>query len=176
MPLLQRPSRHPRRLLAALCACAMTSALAAETSTLRVSASIAPGCRVNGDINPQAGKLGSLDFGQQAALATGNVVANLAANGAVTLSCTPGMALTMSIDGGGHYNDGERNLAAGNTRIPYRLYADAALSRAIPVGQPMAVDYDTPANIRLPVYAVLTLPGNNPPGTYLDVLTVTLSW
>ncbi|WP_165789498.1 Csu type fimbrial protein [Billgrantia endophytica] len=165
-----------RRLCAALCACVVVSAHAAETSILRVWASITPGCQINGVISPEAGKLGTLDFGRHPAIATDSLVTGFAANAAVTLSCTPGVALSMSLDGGSHFANGERNLDSGSHRIPYQLYRDAGLSQAVPVNQSVAVVYDNPNDIRLPIYAALQLPGLSPPGTYQDVLTVTLSW
>ncbi|MHC6225648.1 Csu type fimbrial protein [Pseudomonas sp. X10] len=173
---LQQPTLRAWVWLFTASACAWPTAQAAETSILRVSASIASGCRINGVVAAQAGKLGSLDFGSHPAISSDRLSTSFAANSAVTLSCTPGVALSMSLDGGAHFANGQRNLDGAGERIPYQLYRDVGLSQAIPVDQALAVSYANPEDIRLPIYAALRLPGNNPPGTYIDVLTVTLSW
>lgn len=162
--------------LLALGACLLSQAHADEQGYLMVRATISPGCRINGAISADAGKLGSLDFGSHPAIATDRVTASFSANSAVTLSCTPGVELNMSLDGGAHFEGGQRNLDGDGQRIAYQLYLDAGQSLAIPVNQAVAVNYTNPGDIRLPIYAALLLPGRNPPGTYSDVLTVTLSW
>ena len=95
----------------------------------------------------------------------------------VTMQCTPGVALKMSVDGGLN-NNGVRNLkrTSGTSLVAYQLYRDAALSQVLGIGQLVAVSYSDPTAIKLPVYAQAQLPGVLPAGTYTDVVQVVLSW
>jgi spore coat protein U-like protein len=156
---------------------------AAETGkTLQVSATIQPGCLVAGlGASGNAGTIGQLDFGQATSLSTGTRTASLATSQAISLRCTPGVALKMTVDGGGHVDGGTRNLQRGGNpanRIAYTLCEDAECQRPIAVSQQIgiAVTTENYANVSLPIHGRLTLPGALPPGAYSDALTVTLSW
>lgn len=94
----------------------------------------------------------------------------------LTLSCTPNISLNMSIDGGQHYQGGQRNLENGGHLQPYQLFSDAGLSLAIPVNKPVAVPVGTGNDIQLPIYGRLVSRDDLPAGTYQDTLTVTLQW
>ncbi|MFF3699876.1 MULTISPECIES: Csu type fimbrial protein [Pseudomonas] len=164
-----------RRLLGGLAVLAWAVPMpldAALTSTLQVSATIAAGCLVVGG----ASNYGTLDFGTRPALGAASVNTQLAGT-TVTLQCTPGVALKMSVDGGLN-NNGVRNLkrTSGTSLVAYQLYRDAALSQALGIGQLVAVSYSDPTAIKLPVYAQAQLPGVLPAGTYTDVVQVVLSW
>lgn len=154
---------------------------AAETSAaFQVSASVVPGCEVNGGTpapGASVGQIGTLDFGTHSALDTGQVTATMVRNAGFTLACTPTVALSMTLDGGLH-TAGQRNLQAqdGAERIAYRLYRDAAFSQEFLTGQAVPVAFGTPSNVALPVYARLTLPGNARPAVYSDTVIVTLAW
>jgi spore coat protein U-like protein len=60
--------------------------------------------------------------------------------------------------------------------VPYQLFSDAAFSESLGIGQSVAVAYSDANNIRLPIYAQVQLPGDQPGGIYSDVLQVQLSW
>ncbi|MCK8295995.1 spore coat U domain-containing protein, partial [Erwinia amylovora] len=94
------------------------------------------------------------------------------------LACTPGTALSMSINGGSHYASGSRTLqrTGGTNRVAYSLYSNAGLTTAIPVNQRVALSYSNANNIILPVDGHLPVTGVNTAGSYTDTLTVTLSW
>lgn len=165
-------SGHRCAALLLLCVGCVPLPLAAVTSqSFQVSATITPGCLVVGGVS----NYGSLNFGSRSALATGTV--QVALTGGVQLQCTPGVTLTMSVDGG-QYNSGGRNmqLSTGSNRVAYQLFRDAAFSQSLGVGQSVAVTYSDANNIRLPIYGQVQLPGNQPGGTYSDVLQVQLSW
>jgi len=168
-------------LSAGVLAVLIASPARAETSkTFAVSATIAAGCAVDGlGTSGNAGTIGSLTFPSQPSVATTTVQASLAGTQAITLRCTPGVSLTMSIDGGLHQAAGRTlQLGATTNRLAYGLCADAACGQAIGINQATAITV-TSANmndVRLPIYGRLTLPGNRPPGTYTDTLTITLSW
>lgn len=138
------------------------------------TATIQNGCLVSGSgSSPQ---FGTLNFGTVSALATNVVSTSITASTSYTLNCTPNMSLTMSIDGGVHYNSA-RQVALNNKTLIYRLYSDPAYQNSIGVNQNVTIgSVGAGTNITLPVYAQLQLTGTVPPGTYTDTLTVTLSW
>lgn len=151
------------------------------TDTFMVSATITPGCLVNHGIpanGAQVGSVGSLAFGTASALSQETRSASLLASGTFTLSCTPGVPLTLRIDGG-LQPSGDRHLVrdGGEEVLAYQLYRDAAFQTAIGIDQPVAVDTTTnPDDIALPVWGRLVLPGNLPAGDYRDELVITLEW
>jgi len=147
---------------------------ALPTQSFQVSASVVAGCQIEG-----GGLLGTLDFGTHAGIANQTVNATLVANPSLNIACTPGTALTMSIDGGAHYSDTRNlNLLNGSVLIPYRLFTHAGYAPGgeIMVNQNLALAYNDGDNIRLPIYGQLQLNGFSQAGTYTDTLTVTLSW
>ncbi|SEH12505.1 Spore coat protein U (SCPU) domain-containing protein [Sphingopyxis sp. YR583] len=157
-------------------------ARAETTADFDVTARIEPGCLVDGlGSAGNAGTIGTLDFGEDSSLSTATHNATTTGSQAIRLRCTPGVSLTMSIDGGTHLASGARHLQRGGdtgSRVAYSLCRDAGCTQPIPVGGTSGVTV-TAANandVRLPVYATLTLPGGRIPGVYSDRLTVTLSW
>jgi spore coat protein U-like protein len=164
---------HPRcAAVLLLCAGGVPLPLAAVTSqSFQVSATVTAGCLVVGGVS----NYGSLDFGSRSALASGAV--QVALTGGVQLQCTPGVTLNMTVDGG-QYNSGGRHLqlTTGSNRVAYQLFRDVAFSQSLGIGQSVTVAYSDANNIRLPIYAQVQLPGNQPGGTYSDVLQVQLSW
>ncbi|GAD47686.1 hypothetical protein NT2_01_04580 [Caenibius tardaugens NBRC 16725] len=155
----------------------------AETSkSFELSAAIAQGCAVDGlGMSGNAGALGSLSFGSHPSVATTTHQASLNDTQSVTLRCTPGVALTMSLDGGLHNASGNRNLQLGSdtaARLLYTLCTDAGCSQPIGINQaiPVTVNSSNMNNVRIPVVGKLTLPGNSRVGTFTDTVTVTLSW
>lgn len=155
----------------------------ADTSTqFDVTATVAPGCLVDGlGASGNAGQFGVLNFGSATSFSTATRTATTTTGQAIRLRCTPGVALSMTIDGGAHSGPGVRNLQRGAStaaRIPYTLCRDAACTQPITIGTPTGVTV-TSANtedVRLPIYGSLTLPGTLPSGTYTDSLTITLTW
>ena len=155
-----------------LCAGSVPLPLTAVTSqSFQVSATVTPGCLVVGGVS----NYGSLNFGSHSALATGTV--QVALTGGVQLQCTPGVTLNMSVDGG-QYNSSGRHmqLNSGSARVAYQLFRDAAYSQSLGIGQSVAWRTAMQTTSRLPIYGQVQLPGNQPGGTYSDVLQVQLSW
>ncbi|WP_275286483.1 Csu type fimbrial protein [Halomonas elongata] len=156
-------------------------AQAAPQASFQVSATISEGCLVNSDI-PEGvaslGELGRLDFGTASSLSQQTHASALVDATGVTLSCTPGLDLTMRINGGLHASGGVRHMENGEGAVlAYALFADAGHQQAIGIDSPLAVDtLADPNDIALPVHGRLTLPGARPPGVYTDRLTVTLEW
>ncbi|MDN3221590.1 Csu type fimbrial protein [Pseudomonas nunensis] len=165
-------ARHGWAALVLLCASSVPLPLAAVTSqSFQVSATVTAGCLVVGGVS----NYGGLNYGSRSALATSTV--QVALTGGVQLQCTPGVTLNMSVDGG-QYNSSGRHMqrSTGGNRVAYALFRDAAFSQSLGIGQSVAVAYTDANNISLPIYGQVQLPGNQPGGTYSDVLQVQLSW
>lgn len=155
----------------------------AETSTsFDVGATIVAGCLVDGlGSSGSAGHMGTLDFGSDSSLSTATHSAALGATQAIRLRCTPGVSLAMAIDGGENSASGARHLQRGAdtaARIGYILCSDAGCTQPIAIGASASIVVTAlnSEDVRLPLYASLTLPGALPPGHYSDTLMVTLSW
>ena len=146
---------------------------AATTSSFLVTAQIVAGCLVVGGVT----SYGTLDYGSQSALATGTLGTSLGGT-TVTFQCPPGVALSMSVDGGQNSAGGTRNhkRPGGTQVLAYQLYRDAAYSQSLGIGQSVAVGYTDPTAIKLPVYGRVQLTGTMPAGTYTDVVQVTVTW
>ena len=163
--------------LAAACSAApRADTLLQRSQAFAVSARIVAGCGLrNGGASGV--EFGVLDFGAHPAIATGVATAASAGN-PLQIECSPGTTLTVSIDGGRQPAPGNasRQLDAGGvTRIPYRLYADAARTRPIGIGQTLSMPVS--GLVALPVYGELNLPGAGvPAGIYTDSAQVTLTY
>ncbi|HGJ5865716.1 spore coat U domain-containing protein [Arsenophonus nasoniae] len=146
---------------------------AITSQSFQVSATITPGCLVSGGT-----LFGTLNFGTHPSNANGNFNASLTPNTSLTLACTPGTVLSMSINGGNNYTTIRNVKQSGfSTLLSYLLYADSAHTIPIGLNQNVSVSYSNSNNIIIPIYGVLQMNGaNNPSGTYTDLLTVTLSW
>ncbi|WP_061709522.1 Csu type fimbrial protein [Pseudenterobacter timonensis] len=149
---------------------------AVTTQSFQVSATIVPGCAVS---TGSGGSLGTLNFGTRSGVDRTQVSASFVPDGSLSIACTPGVALSMSIDGGRYYASVRQMQRAGGTeRVGYRLYSSSSLAAnsEIGVNQAVAVTYTNSNNIALPLFGVALLTGLSPAGTYSDQLTVTLSW
>ena len=146
---------------------------AATTSTFQVSAQVVAGCLVVGG----SSNYGELNFGTFSALVSGTPTIALSA-ASVSLQCTPGVTLRMSIDAGRNPGSGGRNLKrnAGSQLLAYQLFSDAGLSQPLGIDQIVAVNYSDANAIKLPVYARAQLTGKVPAGSYTDVVQVVLTW
>ncbi len=146
------------------------------TQTFQVSASIINGCVISGT---NTSVFGSLDFGTQPGVGSVSTGASYIQSTTLTLACTPGTTLNMSINGGSNYSNTRNLKVADNTDlVAYTLYTSATYSAAsaLPVSQNVALTYSNANNITLPIYGLLQLSGVRRAGTYSDTLTVTLNW
>ena len=162
-----------RLLAVGLCLALTQGAHAVTTSTFQVTAQIVAGCLVVGGVTAY----GVLDYGTSSALSTATLSTSLGGS-TVTFQCTPGVALSMSLDGGQNSASGTRNLkrSGGTQLLAYHLYRDAGFSQSLGIGSSVAVSYSDPTAIKLPVYGRTTLTGTLPAGTYTDVVQVTVTW
>lgn len=158
----------------------IASLLAQPQASFAVSATITEGCLVNNGMpvdGATLGTLGNLDFGTHSALSQASVSASVLINNSVSLNCTPGINLGISINGGLYEMASlryMRNSSSGDS-LTYELFADALGQQAIAIGVPVNVDTNT-NDIQLPIHGRVNLPGNASPGLYQDTLTVTLEW
>jgi spore coat protein U-like protein len=149
---------------------------AVTSQSFKVSATIVPGCSVT---TGTGGLLGTLDFGTHTGVERVPVNTSFVPNGALSIACTPGVTLNMSIDGGQNYASVRRMTRSGGTDVVgYRLYSSSSLAAnsEIGVNQAIPVAYTNSNNIALPLFGVALLTGFSPAGTYSDQLAVTLSW
>jgi len=151
-------------------------ALTVSSQSFKVNATITPGCSV---ATGTGGAMGSLNFGSYSGVKSGQVSTQFVPNASFTLACTPGVALSMSINGGQNYTT-LRNMqrSGGTERVPYRLYTSSSLAAnsEIGVNQNVSVAYTNGDSIALTLYGAAQLTGFSPAGNYTDQLTVTLSW
>lgn len=149
---------------------------ALPTKSFQVSAAIVAGCAISGSNN---GVFGTLNFGTHPGVGSRAVNASYVQNTTLTLACSPGTTLSMSINGGSSYTT-TRNLknSRSGELLPYRIFSSAAYNAAaeIPIDQNVAVNYSNANNIILPVYGQLQMNGVYRAGSYADSLTITLSW
>ncbi len=151
--------------------------LAVTTQSFQVSATIAAGCSVT---TGTGGVMGSLNFGTHTGVESSRVSTSFVPSSSLLLACTPGVALSMSINGGQNYGSSVRNMVrgGGTERVPYRLYTSSSLNAASEIGvnQAVSITYSNSNNISLPLFGAAQLTGFSPAGSYTDTLTVTLSW
>ena len=190
-----------RRLRLTVFACALAGGLAMKNTHAAGSMSgqlnaqmvLQSGCIVTGA--PGAGttgiNLGTLDFGTQPSTFTGVLTATasngVAGAGATQITCSPDV-LAMNITVGAGNNAGQgasvgtgsRAMKFGTSYLPYEVYSDAAMTTAYPTAATSlgVVLPGTGAAVGLPVFGRINKTSSNAlqPGTYTDVLQVTLAW
>ncbi|WP_448501884.1 Csu type fimbrial protein [Sphingomonas sp.] len=171
--------RAPRTRRIGLCAFAIAAsvpshAYAQTAQSFSVSATVVPGCAVQGVAGSEWGRI---DLGTVPGTTTGTIEGELVANGAgIAIECTPGTTASVRADGGEHFEGGARGLrrAGGGARIPYRLMLDGEVEWTT---QAVALNFTASLAVqRLPLRASATLPGALAAGRYSDTVRVTISW
>lgn len=152
-----------------------------------------PGCMVSGaSASGGAGvNLGTLDFGAQPATFMGVLTASPTGGaggaGGTQIVCSPEVtALSVAASAGNHAGQGSgvgtgsRALRFGTSYLPYEVYSDAAMTSAYPTsGNAVGVTLPPAGTaFALPVFGRIHKTSGNAmaPGTYTDVLQVTISW
>lgn len=146
------------------------------TQSFQVGATIVPGCSV---ASGTGSVFGTLNFGTWTGVQRNLVSAAFVPNSSLGVACTPGVALSMAINGGQNFTSVRNMVRNGGTNtVPYRLYSASSLSAGseILANQAVSVTYTNSNNITLPIFGAAQLTGFSPAGTYSDQLTVTLSW
>lgn len=107
-------------------------ARAVTSQSFRVSATVVPWCSVS---TGTGGRFGTLDFGTRNGVDNTPVSTSFVADGALSIACTPGVALSMSIDGGQNYSSVRRMTRSGGTEVVgYRLYSSSSLAANSEIG------------------------------------------
>ncbi|WPZ14834.1 spore coat U domain-containing protein [Nitratireductor rhodophyticola] len=135
-----------------------------ERPGFTVSATVPANCQVNTQ---------DVDFGARGVLAT-----NVDATGEVDVTCTPGSAYTISLDGG---NAGapptQREMSKGTETVIYGLYRDAARSQ--PWGSTAGTTVSgsgSGSGQSFTVYGRVPPQHTPSPGTYVDTVVVTVTY
>lgn len=149
------------------------------TASFQLSASVQAGCVLGGG-STDATSFGSIDFGQLASLGADVKVASTVSGGSIQLQCTPGTALTISLNSGANAASGARYMAKGGERLRYQLYQDASYATVWGdqnSGTPLSMTFPAGGTLSLPVYARLFASSPLPSaGLYSDVVTVTVTY
>jgi spore coat protein U-like protein len=137
------------------------------TGTLNVSATVVPTCSIS---------TAPVTFGNY------DGVTFLYSNGDITVTCASGTPYHISLDAGQHSN-GWRSISNGVDRLYYGLYknmseggvewGDADYANTYPDGASLA-DTGNDAAQAHTLYGALWLSGSVSPGTYTDVVQVTV--
>lgn len=158
-------------------------AYAAPTETFLVSASIEEGCLISGTqvtAGSSFGTLGILDFGSTSSLSDEVLNTQLVTDGAFELTCTPGLDITMSINGGNNLANGNRRLSHATAieaePIIYRMYLDSALTEEININNPVTLTRTGDELVLITLYGQVMLTGQHQSGNYYDEVTVTIEW
>nr|WP_315243560.1 spore coat U domain-containing protein [uncultured Albidiferax sp.] len=150
------------------------------TASFAVNATVQAGCLVVGNPSQASGvNFGMLDFGTHSAMASGAKSAGLSSSGGnmAQVHCTPGAAVTVTLDSGLHAVGSQRRLKMGSHHyLPYALYLSSAMSTGYLPGVGVSVDTSAGA-MALPVHGVATPPvGGLPGGQYSDTVQVVFAW
>lgn len=176
-------ARHVRSALVLLFLPAVGMSEAAPTTgTLQATARIESGCRVVGQTKLTQGiDLGVLNFGQRPSIfATALTASSQGALGTVQLTCTGSTSVDVSINTGLYVSGNQRQLGSGTHRVPYDLYVDSTFNTPF-VGntaRTLTVSANGASTIlNMPIYGrVQPTPGGYAPGSYQDVLQITVAW
>ena len=109
---------------------------AVTSQSFKVSATIVPGCAV---ATGSGGLLGTLDFGTHNGVESAPVSTSFVPNGALSIACTPGVALSMSINGGQNYSTVRRMKRSNGADVKCLSIRSAPCSISAKACGPMAI-------------------------------------
>jgi spore coat protein U-like protein len=141
-----------------------TAQAASKTGQFSVRANVVNDCQLT---------TSDLDFGTYSA--------NAASTGTtpIVLKCTPGAAVTISLDGGSSGNPQNKAMKAGSNSLNYQLYRDAAHSDPINtagMAWQLSAQENTGAAVTFTAYGQVPANQNVPQGNYVDTIQVTASY
>lgn len=178
---MSQPRAHYLRgwILVISAMCLRNAVASTTTDTFTVSAVITSGCALGTSSASNTTDLGTLSFGTQAALSDNVDATSSAGAGSIVVTCTPGTAVTISLDYG--VNGGsatKRYLSNGSQLLGYQLYQDAAHSKVWGNGSlAYSISAFPQTTQTYPVYGRLFSSSTVPAaGTYTDTVTVTLAY
>ncbi|WP_275545262.1 spore coat U domain-containing protein [Pseudomonas sp. Marseille-Q0931] len=153
------------------------------SQSFQLRAEIVPGCLL-GAGGSDATSFGSISFGSISTLPANLDTASTPGNGSIVLQCSPGTAVTLSLNAGLNASSvgSGRYLARGAERLRYQLYQDAARSviwgdgnnggARLSINFPVGGATQT-FTVYARLFSVSPLPSA---GFYTDTITVTVSY
>ncbi|WP_242551953.1 Csu type fimbrial protein [Photobacterium ganghwense] len=154
----------------------------ASSDSFKVTATIDTGCLVNGSVSGSSttvGQMGALDFGRVATLSATQLESTVTYNSSLMLSCTPGVAMNVALNGGLYQEDGLRQMkhVSEDAKVTYLLFQDLARTTIFDIDVLYPVNTtDSPNDIQVPIWGLATITGNETTGFYSDTFTLTLEW
>jgi spore coat protein U-like protein len=167
---------------ASLSSCPATQAYPAPTTgVLNVTARIESGCRIVGQAQVTGIDFGELDFAAHPSIFTQPLTAQAhLSSSTLQLQCVGVTSAYLTIDGGMNASGNQRRLVSGGNYVPYDLFLDPAGTQPLSVDTPRSVLFSAGGAyklVELPVYGrVPPAIGGYSPGSYQDVVQVTVSW
>ncbi|MFW5389037.1 spore coat U domain-containing protein [Yersinia sp. 2542 StPb PI] len=153
------------------------------SGTLNATLNIIAGCYIdNGLGSGNLSNLGTVNFGTVSDLtAPLSMTFSGTTNDSLKLHCSNNTAYSIAIDNGLHDNSGQRRLAGGTSEfVNYNLYRDNGFLQpwnATPVsGTVDGTGTGLATAIPLTIYARVPVQATPSVGTYLDTVTVTVTW
>lgn len=144
---------------------AISQAALGQTANLEVSATVDASCTLTG---------ATLAFGTYTATASGPTESNAD----ISYNCTPGMNITLSLDGGGGGDVQNRAMAGpAGASLPYQLYKDDSGAAVWGVGATDGLTVpDTPGGQQsVTVYGQIPAGQQAAAGAYADTVLITLA-
>lgn len=157
-----------QRLLLSTAIAALLTGGGAQAATK--TAQFAVRAQVNADCQLTAR---DLDFG------TYSGANNSRVNTTMDLKCTPGSAVTISLDGGGTGNPQARAMTGQGANLGYQLYKDNAYSQPIDTNGAafqLSNQENTGQTVTYTLYGQVPSGQNVPAGNYTDTVRVTASY
>lgn len=149
------------------------------SDTFKVNATVTSGCEFGTGKGFESSNFGALSFGTLPAISSDVNAASRIGGGSIVVTCTPGTAVTISLDYGEHGGNTNRRRMrniSGET-LGYQLYQDAAHTTVWADGSLAYSIASFPESTQIytvygRLFTVERLPAS---GTYSDTITVTLT-
>ena len=150
--------------LAMLLGAAGAAAAGRDSATLAIKVVVVDACEIRG---------GTLDFGAYKAGQRGDLIGQ----GAVTFADCSTDQVTIEIDGGTAGDTGNRRMGTANGGdLAYQIYRDADRTAPWGVGEQKLTRAISAGTGTFPVFGLIPGDQDAAPGTYSDVLNVTLTF
>ncbi|CAM3908772.1 Spore coat protein U [Bordetella tumbae] len=155
--------------------------LSPVSRAFQVQAVVINGCVFGTSASSAVSDLGTIDFGTATDLSSGRDAVSTAGNGSVTLTCTPGMSVSVALGSGLHgASTSARYLKRvnGAELLAYQLYQDTQRTTVWGTGaQALTINNFPPSTQTYTVYArMLNRSGFPVAGEYRDTVVVELSY
>ncbi|MFK0267920.1 Csu type fimbrial protein [Pseudomonas asiatica] len=170
-----------RCILAGLGLMLASQAQAATTGTIESTLTLTAACQVNGSSASSGADFGTLDFGTHNALfTTANAQVIGGGGGAISILCSAGTVPVIRVGAGSHDGQstgGSRALAdgAGNF-VPYDFYTDAGRTQVLDINSTITLPISSGTAQTVNLYGQARGKAGLPAGSYIDTVSVELSF